>query len=749
LKNTLIIFFLLHILSHAAYSDSLRLGTASHGGPYYHLGESIQKHAGAEGIAIEVISTKGSTENIRLLQQGELDLAIVQNDIAFYAEHGRAPFHGTKYKNFRGVICLHQEPIYLITTINGTNNPRDFINKRVNVGLEQSGLYTDAQIILKTLGIDEDIIACHEPPENVLKSLQQDTIKLAFVNSISDSMHNQLAEKKLSFFPLTSAEINNLTKTYPCFTPYKTVYNKIPVSTVAVHALLITRKDMPQQTVYRLTGILNQFYDEQFPTEPAENRVAFMTLKNWHSGAEKYFQQHHLLPYHVFSGFIKALLIAIVLFHIIVLFSYYIYSPRSINGNGAIFPKFYAFSRTYTEKLVSSKNLLIILGLVFVFVVLVYAIHFIELNWAVNHNQTSRFGAKGIVEKMLWVLIYCGSGFHDNVYPKSELSRVLLTMIRLIGLGALFAFVGKLLYQEVLKKLQTEKGERVRKVKNHIVVCGYNQNVPNFLSYLADEHIANRRHIVLLAPLGTDKPWKKFNLDKQVIHYVNGSATKREDLQRAHLNQADIAVIVADEGCPDPDANNILKILTIEKYCTELESNGERGKKKNIYTIAEIENPENHQLARDACVDEIISLGEIKSKIFAQAVLTPGVSNFIEEILTFNDLNDLYPIAITQKCALQNKTFDEMLSILRRYNILLLSIRVAKENGDDPIFKSTRESCKLNGDAIVITNPFDDKKNYRAQTGDVLIVLATSGSKVKAAEAKLGFQNRGKMFSEK
>jgi len=66
------------------------------------------------GLALEVIETPGSVDNVIKLASGEIDLAIVQNDIAFFAENGLDPFD-IKINGLRGIMTFYLEPIFVIT----------------------------------------------------------------------------------------------------------------------------------------------------------------------------------------------------------------------------------------------------------------------------------------------------------------------------------------------------------------------------------------------------------------------------------------------------------------------------------------------------------------------------------------------------------------------------------------------------------------------------------------------------------
>jgi len=173
--------------------------------------------------------------------------------------------------------------------------------------------------------------------------------------------------------------------------------------------------------------------------------------------------------------------------------------------------------------------------------------------------------------------------------------------------------------------------------------------------------------------------------------------------------------------------------LTIEKYSKELLE--KKLRKNDIYTIVEIKNKQNEQLAYDADADQVVTLGGIESKIFTQCVLNPGVISFMHEIMTLNDQNDIYSIEVDKTNPFINKTFDEILLILRKYKILLLAINVGYKKSRE---EETQIIKKYNLDDSVITNPFKDSEcNYKVNIGDLLIVLAQYETKIDEAINKI------------
>jgi TRAP-type uncharacterized transport system substrate-binding protein len=59
--------------------EVVRLGTGQAGGYYEHFGEGLRKEVTEHGVELETVTTAGSMENIRLLLEGKIDVALVQS----------------------------------------------------------------------------------------------------------------------------------------------------------------------------------------------------------------------------------------------------------------------------------------------------------------------------------------------------------------------------------------------------------------------------------------------------------------------------------------------------------------------------------------------------------------------------------------------------------------------------------------------------------------------------------------------
>jgi voltage-gated potassium channel len=378
--------------------------------------------------------------------------------------------------------------------------------------------------------------------------------------------------------------------------------------------------------------------------------------------------------------------------------------------------------------MIKFKYVFLMIFIVGVYLASVVAIENLERLWSISTGIPNGFESATFLNNLRWLLVFSVSGHDGGLFPSSTAGQFVTMLIPLVGVGGLIAFVGMLTSDHVKNHMLISRGMMATSLKDHIIVCGWNRDTPYLVKNLVHENLSHKRAVVILADVREEMPLVQHELEHDLVSFVRGVATKRADLDKANIVGADVALLVADDSDPDPDAANILKALTIEKYCLELEATGRRRGRPNIRTVAEVNQTDNATTARDALVDEIVSLGHIRSKIFVQAALTPGSLTFINEILTYNELNDIYPIPIGIGSALVHRTFDDLVKILRTKRILLMSICRWSTSG--------QRSSKSRRMRTVITNPFTDEEiKYRTQHGDSLIVLARVQSDIDEATA--------------
>jgi len=131
------------------------LGTATPGGGFPIYGDAVARtvHRIDAGLQVQTRHTKGSTENIPLLETGQLDLGLVQGEAVHeaLAGIGRAPAKlsvvAAMYSTAGMFVVRADSPYHSISDLKG---------QRIAFGAKGSGLVILARYVLDGLGLDAD-----------------------------------------------------------------------------------------------------------------------------------------------------------------------------------------------------------------------------------------------------------------------------------------------------------------------------------------------------------------------------------------------------------------------------------------------------------------------------------------------------------------------------------------------------------------------------------------------------------------
>ena len=136
-------------------ATSVTLGTATPGGGFPVYGQAVAEtiHEVDPGLEIKTQNTKGSTENVPLLEAGRLDLALVQGEVAHEAWSGigRAP------ADLRILTAMYSTPgMFVVRADSRYRAIQDLAGQPVAFGAQGSGLVILARYVLDGLGLDRD-----------------------------------------------------------------------------------------------------------------------------------------------------------------------------------------------------------------------------------------------------------------------------------------------------------------------------------------------------------------------------------------------------------------------------------------------------------------------------------------------------------------------------------------------------------------------------------------------------------------
>ena len=110
--------------------QSIRFAAGAPGGAYYAYAERYQRLLEEQGVEVELIETAGSIDNLRLLEEGAVDAALVQGGVAQAEDAER----------LRSVGGLFEEPLWVfVRADHPAQRFDDLRTARVSIGAEGSG----------------------------------------------------------------------------------------------------------------------------------------------------------------------------------------------------------------------------------------------------------------------------------------------------------------------------------------------------------------------------------------------------------------------------------------------------------------------------------------------------------------------------------------------------------------------------------------------------------------------------------
>ncbi len=302
-------------LSMGSYAHGLQDGTelifttGSLQGTYYSFGKVIASTVSENtSTYVSTLTSKGSKENIEIMEQGQASLAFVQADVAAYAYNGKRLFK-EPYKDFSTVANLYMEQVQIVTVDPKIKTIKDLKGKTVSVGSAGSGVFFNALDILKVYGLDieKDIKPNYLSFGDSVDALKNGKIDAAFIvaGAPTTAVLTLAETKKMHLVSLDKEHIDKLLKnsSYYCsYTIDKSIYNSDKhINTVAVGGVLFARNDVRATDIYNvLTGIFGHIDEIREAHDKAQEldmkiAVSYEAVP-YHKGALQFYKERGYEP---------------------------------------------------------------------------------------------------------------------------------------------------------------------------------------------------------------------------------------------------------------------------------------------------------------------------------------------------------------------------------------------------------------------------------------------------------------------
>ena len=268
-KIVLIGTVLLLVLSISAFAgggkqtQQVRMATGGSTGTYYAFGSAVaQILTEKTNIPISIQSTGASKANIQLIDAGEVEIAIVQNDVMDYAWNGKDLFTGEQTQSFNSMAALYAETCQIVANpAAGIRSIADLRGKNVSVGDAGSGVEFNARQILEAYGMTFDDIGKQNLSFGASADALRDNKIDAFfcvAGAPTPAVVDLATSKEIVLLEIDEAHAAQLMRDYPFYTrfpvpagSYRGQNNE--AMTVAVKATFIVSPKLSEDTVYQLT----------------------------------------------------------------------------------------------------------------------------------------------------------------------------------------------------------------------------------------------------------------------------------------------------------------------------------------------------------------------------------------------------------------------------------------------------------------------------------------------------------------
>ncbi len=284
------------------------------GGTFQVVANAIQVYGPvkeSKDYKVKAQSSAGSIENLRKVNKGKSDFAVVYSGHVYLGREGRLKNDTNKYENVLAVAYLYGAPAQLVIRKgSGIKSVKDLVGKKVGVGNAGSGAFANCELFFTHMGIWDKIernAMGYNDAANAFGNNQLDAFWL-FTAFPSGAVIMAAQTNDIDLVDLgKDAEESGFYDKFPYFGKltipagtYKGVDRDVP--SFQDSALWVANADVPDEIVYDL---LSKIYTEEGLAYMREQKKTFKEMAvetgikgivtPLHPGAEKFWKEKGLL----------------------------------------------------------------------------------------------------------------------------------------------------------------------------------------------------------------------------------------------------------------------------------------------------------------------------------------------------------------------------------------------------------------------------------------------------------------------
>ena len=295
---------------HADGNDyTIRFGTATETGLYYPIGAILAEKWSAEleGVTASSQATNGSVQNMNLLAQGEIEIALAMGNALLEAFNGEGGFEGNPYEDVR--VIGHMYPNYAQVVVrdgSGIESLGDIEGRDIAPGATGSGTDLTTQDILEAYGLSYDDVETHFGgfPEatDMMRNNQVDMAQIV-VGIPGAAISEMLSTANGVLTSLDPEALDYMTDKWGYY--FESVIpagtyegQEEDVTTAAIANALVVDASMPEEVAYEITKYIWENVDELTNAheifqqwELEKHKEGIPSEIQFHDGAVRYYKE--------------------------------------------------------------------------------------------------------------------------------------------------------------------------------------------------------------------------------------------------------------------------------------------------------------------------------------------------------------------------------------------------------------------------------------------------------------------------
>jgi TRAP transporter TAXI family solute receptor len=285
----------------------IRITTGLPGMTFKPLGEALEAAFGKlmPDLRFSVIETAGSVNNLQRLQAGDAELGLALADVTYTAYNGRGADFPQPARKLRGIAVLHPSAVHVMVADHSAVRSIADLRGQLGVGPVGSGTAVTSALLLEAFGVSPRAVTNRALPfMDAADALASGDLDGAFVVAADpvDAVR-QAAHSGARLVPISGETVKRLRQAYPFLRPGVIPANTYPaepraVETMLVDVLLLTREDLDEELVHRLTTALFEVLPDLAVkndflklTDPERAPATPIPL---HAGAALYYREREL-----------------------------------------------------------------------------------------------------------------------------------------------------------------------------------------------------------------------------------------------------------------------------------------------------------------------------------------------------------------------------------------------------------------------------------------------------------------------